>query len=182
MIFLSSRLPSWNSRKDRATCPDPLFPSFSSVAPDWSVVYPSCTKVSKKTLRVADAYVGSTVTGNTVSGSANHAASGVTVNTAWPGLFCVTVSATDARFTGSPVRSSIRASHASAAGIRDTTVPLPSTNEIDPSSSACAVSPLVFTGSSHDTAPTGRSRSTMNCSKPERSVSTTMSTPGVTPG
>ena len=44
----------------------------------------------------------------------------------------------------------VAASHATAAGIRDTTRFLPSTNDTDPSGSARAVNPFVFTGNDHD--------------------------------
>lgn len=128
------------------------------------MAYPCCTNVSKLGDNDATAYVGSTVTGNTRAGSASQPASGVTDNTARPRPSCRTARSTLDTLTGSPVRSSTAASHATAGANRDRTTPETSTNDTDPSASARAVNPFVASGNSHDTTPTGRDLSTNSCS------------------
>lgn len=124
--------------------------------------------------------------GNTRPGSANHSASGVTVNTAPPGFDWATDRRTAETFAGSPERGSTFPSHACAAGMNDTTAPLASRNSTPPSAVAFAASPFVLSETCHDppaaaTASTAaRSLTMKSCSNPLERTATRTSTPGDT--
>ncbi|MTB71936.1 hypothetical protein GGG17_08120 [Arsenicicoccus sp. MKL-02] len=77
------------------------------------------------------------------------------IKVACPGLACSTVNLTAPRLAGSPVRSSLFASHATGASNRDTTLPLLSTKSTPPSADGFAVNPRVRNGTDHDNPDTG---------------------------
>ena len=93
-----------NDRYDRAfVTPASGVPNRNSDAPDCPVDTFDWTYVSKYAAVDVDRYVGSTTTGNTRSGAANHPASGVTVTSNAPGFFpATTLNATAPDATGPP--------------------------------------------------------------------------------
>ena len=121
---------------------------------------------------------GSTVTGNTVPGSARNAASGVNTRV-WFGAVPSNATPTFAWCTGAPEAGSRVESHIRGVGEVTTTAPEESVPVNTPLAASNAnVNPVAVNGNRTDPTPvTGRDFTTSDCSNPVASARTSKSTP-----